>query len=143
MSTKDFGSLPEIRKIVTINAPVLTVWEAIATSEGISGWWLQNNFKAIEGYKFMIHDDAFGDSPCLVTKVIAPTHLEFDWDKDWHLVFELRAIGENKTEVVFTHSGWFADKNTRFGQSHPQIRKVMDEGWENGIKTKLVKYVEK
>ncbi len=110
MSTKDFGSLPEIRKIVTINAPVLTVWEAIATSEGISGWWLQNNFKAIEGYKFMIHDDAFGDSPCLVTKVIAPPHLEFDWDKDWHLVFELRAIGENKTEVVFTHSGWFATR---------------------------------
>ena len=53
MSTKDFGSLQEIRKIVTINAPVLTVWEAIATSEGISGWWLQNNFKAIEGFKLL------------------------------------------------------------------------------------------
>ena len=143
MSFNQKESLPEIKKVVVINAPKAEVWKAIATSEGIAGWWLKNDFRPIEGYKFKIHDDSFGDSQCVVTRVDPPTHLEFDWDNDWHLAFYLHEIDTNKTELTFTHSGWFSNKKTRFGQPHEQVRKIIDAGWEKGIRVKLVGYVEK
>ncbi len=134
--------LPEIRKQVIINAPIEKVWNAIATSEGLALWWMENTFKPILGYEFILKAGPFGDSPCKVTEINAPNKLSFDWDKDWHLTFELTEITNGSCRLNFTHSGWDECKSTKFGQKHTEIRTVMDKGWEENIKEKLPKKLE-
>ncbi len=42
-------ALPDIRKTVTLHAPIETVWKAAATSEGLAAWWMANTFEAVLG----------------------------------------------------------------------------------------------
>lgn len=130
-------ALPEIRKTVVINAPVEKVWQAVSTSEGIAAWWMQNTLKPEPGCEFVLHAGPYGDSPCKVTELEPMTRLGFDWDKDWHLTFELRALGDNKTEFTLIHSGFDAEKSTAFGQPHTAVREIMNDGWERHVKEKL------
>jgi uncharacterized protein YndB with AHSA1/START domain len=120
--------LPDIRKIVLLNAPIQKVWDAVATSKGLEAWWMPNTFEPILGHEFVLHTGQFGDSPCKVTVVEPPHHLVFTWGKDWSLAFELRETG-GKTELTLIHSGWDSDAVTEFGQPHPQIRGFMESGW--------------
>lgn len=135
--------LADIHKVVQLNAPIEKVWKAIATSDGLASWWMKNTFKPILGYEFILQTDQFGDSPCKVTEITPPTKLCIDWDKDWHLTFELQELEDNKCELSFIHSGWDETKKTIFGQPHTVIRKVMDDGWTNMIQNKLPKKLEK
>jgi len=136
------GTLPEIRKTVVLNAPIEKVWKAVATSEGIAGWWMPNTFEPVVGRDFILHAGQFGDSPCKVTEIDPPHRVGFDWGKDWHLTFELKQLEEGKTEFTLIHSGWDAAKATEFGQPHSVIREIMNGGWEGIVKEKLVNYVE-
>lgn len=138
----DNREIPEIRKTITLNAPIEKVWKAIATSEGIASWWMGNTFEPIIGYEFILHAGQFGDSPCKVTEIDPPNRVGFDWDKDWHLIFELKALEDEKTEFTLIHSGWDSEKVTAFGQPHSVIREVMNGGWESIVNESLVKYVE-
>jgi len=136
------GTLPDIRKTVVLNAPIEKVWKAVATSEGIAGWWMPNTFEPVVGRDFILHAGQFGDSPCKVTEIDPPHRVGFDWGKDWHLTFELKQLEEGKTEFTLIHSGWDAAKATEFGQPHSVIREIMNGGWEGIVKEKLVNYVE-
>ena len=136
------GTLPDIRKTVVLNAPIEKVWKAVATSEGIAGWWMPNTFEPVVGRDFILHAGQFGDSPCKVTEIDPPHRVGFDWGKDWHLTFELKQLEEGKTEFTLIHSGWHAAKATEFGQPHSVIREIMNGGWEGIVKEKLVNYVE-
>lgn len=140
MSEKD--ALPEIRKTVTLNAPIEKVWKAVATSEGIAGWWMRNTFEPAEGHEFVLHTERFGDSPCRVTEIVPMARVGFQWGKDWHITFELRELEGGKTEFTLIRSGWDPDKVTEFGQPHPKIRGIMDGGWEKIVKEDLPAYVE-
>jgi len=140
LSEKD--ALPEIRKTVTLNAPIEKVWKAVATSEGIAGWWMRNTFEPAEGHEFVLHTEHFGDSPCRVTEIVPMARVGFQWGKDWHITFELRELEGGKTEFTLIHSGWDPDKVTEFGQPHPKIRGIMDGGWEKIVKEDLPAYVE-
>jgi len=140
MQTKE--TLPEIRKTVLLNAPIEKVWKAVATSEGIAAWWMDNTFEPIVGSEFVLHTGQFGDSPCKVTEIDPPNRVGFDWGNDWHLVFELKKLEEDKTEFTLIHSGWDPEKVTEFGQPHSVIRGIMNGGWESIVKEQLVKYVE-
>ena len=140
MQTKE--TLPEIRKTVLLNAPIEKVWKAVATSEGIAAWWMANTFEPIVGRDFILHTGQFGDSPCKVTEIDPPNRVGFDWGNDWHLVFELKKLEEDKTEFTLIHSGWDPEKVTEFGQPHSVIRGIMNGGWESIVKEQLVKYVE-
>lgn len=133
--------MPDIHKTVILEAPTEKVWKAVSTSEGLEGWWMPNTLEAVEGRDFILHAGQFGDSPCRITRVVEKSRIEFDWDKDWHLAFELKYIGKNRTELTLTHSGWQKTGLTKFGQPHTDIRKVMDAGWENGVNTKLPQYL--
>jgi len=135
-------ALPAIRKTVLLNAPIEKVWNAVATSEGIAGWWMDNTLQPIPGHEFVLHTGHFGDSPCKVTEVDPPNRLAFNWGKDWHITFELKAVEGGKTEFTLTHSGWDPEKVTEFGQPHTQIRDIMDGGWEKIVKEDLPRYVE-
>ncbi|MBX6396388.1 MAG: SRPBCC domain-containing protein [Alicyclobacillaceae bacterium] len=134
--------MPEIRKTVVLQAPIEKVWKAVATSEGIAAWWMPNNFEPILGRDFVLHAGPYGDSPCKVTELDPPNRLGFDWDKDWHVVFELRKIEDGKTECTVIHSGWDATKVTKFGQPHSVVRSIMDNGWSKLLEEKLPSYVE-
>ncbi len=133
--------LTEIHKVVQLNAPLEKVWKAIATSDGIASWWMKNNFKPKIGYKF---DLFYGDapSPCKVTEIIPSSKLSFEWDKDWQITFELKELGPNKCELSLTHAGWDENKNTRFGQPHTVLRKVMYDGWTNMLQNRLPEQLE-
>ncbi|WP_106769687.1 SRPBCC family protein [Paenibacillus faecalis] len=134
--------IPEIRKTIVLNAPIEKVWKAVATSEGIAAWWMENTFEPVAGYEFILHAGQFGDSPCKVTEISPPHRVSFDWDQDWHLAFELKSVDAGKTEFTLIHSGWDPEKVTAFGQPHSVIREVMNGGWESIVKENLVKYVE-
>ena len=133
--------LPEIRQTVVINSPVEKVWKAVSTSEGIGAWWMENTFEPILGHEFVLHAGPYGDSCCKVTELEPMSRVGFDWDTDWHLAFELRYLGDNKTEFTLIHSGFDAEKSTAFGQSHNAVREIMDGGWEKIVKEKLPSFV--
>lgn len=135
-------TLPEIRKTIVLNAPIEKVWNAVATAEGITSWWMPSEFKPILGHEFMLHSGDFGDSPCKVTELDPPNRVGFDWGKDWHLTFKLRQL-DAKTEFTLIHSGWDPAKVTEFGHPHPMIRGIMDSGWEKIVKEKLPSVVER
>ncbi len=132
--------IPDIRKTVVLNAPIEKVWKAVATSEGIAGWWMPNTFEPIVGHAFVLHSGAFGDSPSTVTEVDPPRRVAFDWGKDWHLAFELREV-DGKTEFTLIHSGWDPNQTTEFGQPHAVVRGIMDNGWTKIVEEALPAYV--
>ncbi|MGX9134799.1 SRPBCC family protein [Rummeliibacillus sp. JY-2-4R] len=136
------NTLSEIRKTIVLNAPIEKVWKAVATSEGIGGWWMPNTFVPELDHDFVLHAGQFGDSPCKVTELEPPHKVGFDWGKDWHLTMELKELEEGKTEFTLIHSGWDEEKSTEFGQPHTVIREVMDGGWEGIVNKSLPRYIE-
>ncbi|MWV42416.1 SRPBCC domain-containing protein [Paenibacillus sp. HJL G12] len=140
MSVSSNNTLPDIRHTGIFNAPIQKVWNAVATSEGLEAWFMPNDFEPIVGYEFHINAGPYGMSSCKVTEVGPPRLLSFTWGKDWTLTFELKEL-DGKTEVTIIHSGWNEDMVTEFGQPHPAVRGVMDQGWA-GLHQKLGEYVE-
>lgn len=134
------GALPDIRQTILLNAPIQKVWDAVATAEGISAWFMPNDFQPELGYEFHLEAGPFGKSPCKVTELDPPKRLTFQWGKDWSLTFELVEL-EGKTEFTLIHSGWNTDTVTEFGQTHEEIRGKMAGGWV-GLVQKLSTYVE-
>ncbi|WP_438350022.1 SRPBCC family protein [Paenibacillus sp. FA6] len=134
------GEIQEIRKTLVLNAPIQRVWDAVATSEGISIWFMPNDFQPIEGYGFHLDAGPFGKSPCKVTVIDPPRQLSFNWGKDWTLTFELVEL-EGTTEFTLIHSGWDADSVTEFGEAHALVRERMANGWI-GMVESLRKFVQ-
>lgn len=133
-------SLQDIRHTVIYNAPIMKVWEAVATSEGLAVWFMPNDMQPVVGYEFQLNAGQFGASPCKVTAVDPPHRLSFQWGKDWTLTFELKDLGD-KTEFTLIHSGWDSDKVTEIRAPHTKIREVMNQGWA-GLVKKLQSFVE-
>lgn len=139
------NKLPDIRKLVLINAPVETVWKAISTAESIASWWTSSTFEPILGHEFILHVGDLGDFPCKVTELDPPKprlgRVGFDWGKDWHLTFRLNRFS-TITEFTLIHSGWDVEKVTEFGKRHPMVRDMMDSEWEKIIKETLPTMIE-
>ncbi|KKO51769.1 SRPBCC family protein [Paenibacillus sp. DMB20] len=126
-------TLQEVRQTIVVKAPIDKVWKAVSTSEGIAAWWMPNDLKPVLGQKFTLFTGQYGDSPCQVTELDPPYRLGFDWDEDWHVVFELKEMGE-ETEFTVIHSGWKTEK-------HSKIRGIMEQGWAQ-ITVRLASYIE-
>jgi uncharacterized protein YndB with AHSA1/START domain len=133
--------LAPIELIRIYHAPIEQVWNAVATSEGMAGWFMPNDFQPIEGNKFDLNAGQFGMSPCIVKKINPAGHLSFSWGKDWVLSFNLKDLKE-KTELTLTHSGWDSSKLTEFNAPHPAVQENMARGWVNLLE-KLGDYVER
>jgi len=140
MSKKN--NIPDIVKTVVLNAPIQKVWEKVSTAEGISTWFMENDFKPEVGYEFTIQSP-FGPSPCKVLEVDPPHKLSFSWDVDgWVVTFLLKEI-DNQTEFTLIHGGWDQiDTITKAGQDSSAIRERMNGGWESIVKERLKKVVE-
>lgn len=54
--------LPVIRETVLINAPIERVWSAVATSEGLTAWFVTNDFQPVVGHEFTLDAGPWGHS---------------------------------------------------------------------------------
>ncbi len=129
-----------IRHSSLFNAPLQKVWKAVASSEGISAWFMPNDFEPEMGHEFSLHTP-YGISPCRVTELDPPNRLSFTWGEDWHVTFELKEL-EGKTEFTLIHAGWDEKKVTETGESHAVIRERMDHGWREAVLPRLKEYVD-
>ena len=106
--------MPDIRHRVVISAPLGSVYEAVATTDGISEWWTRDGVRgeSREGSKLQFF---FGQpEPAAVMEV---TRLDPDGHVGWHcvegaddwvgtnLTFELTQA-DDETVVLFTHADW-------------------------------------
>ncbi|RXJ04319.1 SRPBCC domain-containing protein [Anaerobacillus alkaliphilus] len=137
---------PDIRKVVLLNASIEKVWNSVATSEGISSWFMENDFKPEEGFEFTIHSP-FGPTSCKVLKVEEPNHVGITWgEAGWEVSFDLKQV-EDQTELTMVHSGWGAPDEKIQGpgpdMTNLQIRTTMDMGWDGLLNNGLRNAVEK
>ena len=106
--------MPDIRHRVVISAPLESVYEAVATTEGISEWWTRDGVRgeSSEGSKLQFF---FGQpEPAAVMEV---TRLDPDGHVNWNcvegadewvgtkLAFDL-THKDDETVVLFTHADW-------------------------------------
>jgi uncharacterized protein YndB with AHSA1/START domain len=106
--------MPDIRHRVVISAPLRSVYEAVATTGGISAWWTRDGVRgdSSEGSKVEFY---FGSpEPAAVMEV---TQLNPEGHVTWSCIegadewvgttlsFEL-SDKDGETVVLFTHAGW-------------------------------------
>ncbi|WP_286166231.1 SRPBCC domain-containing protein [Bacillus sp. E(2018)] len=137
------STLPDITQTATFNAPIQKVWDAVSTSEGMSAWFMPNDFKAKEGHEFHIQSP-FGPSPCKVLVIDEPNKLSFAWDTDgWVITFLLEEKGD-QTAFTLIHSGW-KEEDAIVGKANQKAQDVRDRmsgGWVGIVNERLKKVVE-
>ena len=136
-------TLEDIKQTAVFKAPIEKVWKTISTAEGISSWFMPNDFKPEVGYEFHIQSP-FGPSPCKVLEVDEPNKISFAWDTDgWIVYFILKDLGE-ETEFTLIHSGWKEsdDVVTKPQEKSSVVRDKMNGGWAGIVNEKLRKVLE-
>jgi uncharacterized protein YndB with AHSA1/START domain len=106
--------MPDIRHRVVISAPLESVYQAVATTEGVSEWWTRDGVRgeSTEGSKVEFY---FGSpEPAAVMEV---TRLDPKGRVDWNCIegadewvgtklsFDLTPK-DDETVVLFTHADW-------------------------------------
>lgn len=137
------NQLEDIKQTVLFNAPIQKVWDAVSTSDGISSWFMPNDFEPEVGHEFHIQSP-FGPSPCKVLEIDPPHKLAFSWDTDgWVVSFILKEVGD-QTEFTLIHGGWKHD-DAVVSKAHEKssvIRDRMAKGWIGIVDEKLRMVVE-
>lgn len=144
METNHQQALEDIKQTVILNAPIQKVWENVSTAEGITAWFMPNDFQAKVGHEFHVQSP-FGPSPCKVIEIDAPHRLSFEWDTDgWFVTFILKDIGGDKTEFTLIHGGWKGPDTIvpKANKKSSVIRNTMEKGWIGIINERLKKAVE-
>ncbi|MCK6256205.1 SRPBCC domain-containing protein [Fictibacillus sp. KIGAM418] len=133
----------DIQYTEVFNAPIEKVWKTVATAEGISSWFMPNDFESEVGHEFHIQSP-FGPSPCKVLVVDEPNKLSFAWDQfGWIVTFELKEE-DGKTHFTLTHGGWGHPDAIlpKAQQKVSAVRDNMNGGWAK-IMQSLKQTVEK
>jgi uncharacterized protein YndB with AHSA1/START domain len=137
------SALQDIKQTVVFEAPIQKVWDTVSTAEGMSSWFMPNDFRAVEGHEFHIQSP-FGPSPCKVLVIDEPNKLSFAWDTDgWVVTFLLKELGD-KTEFTLIHGGW-KNADTVLPKAHAPssvVHERMNGGWVNIVNERLKKAVE-
>ncbi len=106
--------MPDIRHRVVISAPLADVYQAVATTEGLSGWWTRDGVKGASAEGSQLEFFFGHPEPAAVMDV---TRLDpagqVAWrcaagEKEWvgtTLTFDLGHSGDD-TVVLFSHAGW-------------------------------------
>ncbi|MFJ7827143.1 SRPBCC domain-containing protein [Psychrobacillus sp. NPDC096623] len=136
-------NLPDITQTVLVEAPIQKVWDYVSTAEGISAWFMPNDFQAQEGYEFTIQSP-FGPSPCKVLEIDEPHKLSFQWDTDgWFVTFLLKENGA-QTEFTLIHGGWKDGDSIVSKAKLPNsaVHSKMEQGWIGIVQNKFKQVVE-
>jgi uncharacterized protein YndB with AHSA1/START domain len=137
------NQVKDIEQSAVFNAPIQKVWDAVSTSEGITAWFMPNDFRPEVGHEFHIQSP-FGPSPCKVLEIDEPNKLSFSWDKDgWVVTFFLKDLG-GKTEFTLVHAGWKESDEilSKANEKASVIRDRMNNGWAGLVNDRLRKVVE-
>ena len=106
--------MPDIRHRVVISAPLKSVYEAVATAEGISEWWTRDGVRGESGEGSKVEFFFGQPEPAAVMEI---TRLDPDGQVSWNcvegadewvgttLTFDLTPQGD-ETVVLFTHADW-------------------------------------
>jgi uncharacterized protein YndB with AHSA1/START domain len=106
--------MPDIRHRVVISAPLKSVYEAVATTEGISEWWTRDGVRGESREGFNVEFYFGSPEPAAVMKV---TQLNPEGHVSWNCIegadewvgtkisFDL-SHKEDETVVLFTHAKW-------------------------------------
>lgn len=136
-------NLPDITQTVLVEAPIQKVWNYVSTAEGISAWFMPNDFQAQEGYEFTIQSP-FGPSPCKVMEIDEPYKLSFQWDiNGWFVTFLLKEK-DTQTEFTLIHGGWKDGESIvpKADKSSTDVRNMMNQGWVGIVQNKFKQVVE-
>ncbi|XXM72154.1 SRPBCC family protein [Lysinibacillus sphaericus] len=137
------NQVKDIEQTAVFNASIQKVWNAVSTSDGISAWFMPNDFEPVVGHEFHIQSP-FGPSPCKVLEIDEPNKLSFTWDTDgWVVTFLLKDLGD-QTEFTVVHAGWKDSDDTisKAGEKASIIRDRMNNGWSGLVNDRLRKVVE-
>jgi uncharacterized protein YndB with AHSA1/START domain len=106
--------MPDIRHRVAVSAPLERVYEAVATTEGLSRWWTRDGVRGESGEGSRLEFFFGQPEPAAVMEV---TRLRADGHVSWTcvggaeewvgttLTFDLTPADDG-TVVLFTHAGW-------------------------------------
>ena len=106
--------MPDIRHRVAISAPLERVYEAVATTGGLSRWWTRDGVRgeSSEGSRLQFF---FGQPEPAAVMEVARLRADgqVSWDciggaEEWvgtKLTFDL-ASADDETVALFTHAGW-------------------------------------
>lgn len=131
-----------IRRSIVLHAPLLRVWNALATAEGLASWLMRNDFQPIVGTRFTFRAEPQGDwngiVECEVTHIEEPYRLAFTWSEAPNLAptlvaFELHEL-DGKTEVCLVHSG-----REHLAEAYTS---VLDQGWGCNMLQRLAALIE-
>ena len=102
-------------KQVAINAPLAVVLDAVTTLSGLRAWWnnpVTGSPKLGGQLRFSFADSS--DYAIMQVEAAGPQKVQWNviedtgYDGDWvgtKIIFKLRAIDQNKSELHFTHQG--------------------------------------
>ena len=68
--------LPDIIHTAVFKAPIQVVWDTVSTADGLSLWFMPNDFTPQEDSEFQL-ESPFGPSPCKLLDIEAPYRLSF------------------------------------------------------------------
>ena len=134
--------MPDIRHRVAITAPLGSVYEAVATTEGLSEWWTRDGVRgeSSEGSELQFFFNQ--PEPAAVMEI---TRLDPDEHVAWSCVggaeewvgtrinFDLAQNGD-ETVVLFTHADWrepvefMAHCSTRWGYFLLSLKSYLESG---------------
>ncbi|PFE03555.1 SRPBCC domain-containing protein [Bacillus cereus] len=137
------NTLQDIKQTVIFEAPIQKVWNVVSTSEGITSWFMPNDFEPKVGHEFHVQSP-FGPSPCKVLEIDEPYRLSFSWDTDgWIVSFILKDLGD-KTEFTLIHGGWKQPDTIlpKANEKSSVIQGRMAGGWVAIVNEKLKRVVE-
>lgn len=131
MQSNTSDLLPDIRHTFELDASILTVWQAVTTSEMLAQWLMPNDLQLTLGHTFNFRSQPMGDwdgvIQCKLTELEPPNRISFSWsamNMNHHVSFVLNEK-DGKTQFTLVHSGW--------SQPSAMFRGIMDEGWVKNV----------
>lgn len=125
----------------TLDAPIDKVFAAFSEADQLKGWFAPEGLTTPEvevdlreggSYKIVMEEPTGAKHIAIGTfkNIVKPNHLTYTWEwqeEGWGgetlVDIKFNDLGENKTEVIFTHSGFKDDEQVK---SHT-------DGWESAF----------
>lgn len=122
--------MSEIIRSRTYPVPVATLWELVATPEGLASWLMPNDLEPEQGADFTMQADPAplgfdGTVRGEVLEVVPERRLRLTWRSgslDTEVTFALTPVDEHTTRLDFEHRGFH-------GVKAQLVRLVRGLGW--------------
>ena len=104
--------MKQIKKEITISAPIARVWEHITDPGKVAAWLMPNDFEPKVGKEFSLDCQDSGKIACVVKEIVARQKLVYSFQStvtkvETLVTITLASEGKN-TRLTLVHSGWDA-----------------------------------